>query len=384
MESYGEKSVGGLSGVSPVVSPNRRDLPRGSLYRHSKTRGYYLKIRWPGETKISYIPLTPAGKKYATKQKGIALVIARRLLHHRLKDAANLPAASKGLDSWITLFERRCALSVRSDRSVQPQSNASVCRKFAAIQQITRPVDITADDIEEYLLWLKSVGRSRKTLVNHRGTLSKFCTFLIRQGQLDSDPFDLLEPIHAPTRPPRRVPDKTVADLLAAAERAGNLYAEIMVAVHCGLRLGEIWRLRWGDIEVGPKGWTLIVGSREPTKSDSWRAVPIPAVLRTVLDRMRGGSTDQRIFAQRSKMTWIRQFKRLSEGLPVFGNGKQWHVLRSYCAIQKAKAGMTVPQLMYEMGWTSMSMAQRYINIAQAAGVAAKAQPIALHHPEAK
>ncbi len=65
--------------VSQRVSQKRRELPQGSIYKHHKTNGYYLRIRWPGEEKPCRIPLVPVGKTTATKNKAVALAIAKRI-----------------------------------------------------------------------------------------------------------------------------------------------------------------------------------------------------------------------------------------------------------------------------------------------------------------
>ena len=97
-----------------------------------------------------------------------------------------------------------------------------------------------------------------------------------------------------------------------------------------------------------------------------------------MLARADPGGPEDPMFAPAVKITWIRRFKRLSADLPVFGEvdgvGSQWHALRSFCAMQKAMRGYSTPRLMYEMGWSSMAMAERYINIAQAAGVPHRAK----------
>jgi integrase len=210
--------------------------------------------------------------------------------------------------------------------------------------------------------------RSRNTVVDHQSALNRFCRFLRRKGWIDGNPFDLLERVKASTRAPRPVPASVVTALLKKAN-GHPLYCPILIAAHCGLRLTEIRRLRWRDIHVGPKGAALMVGGTEPTKSDSWRAVPLPTFVRS---RLSPGRLDDLMFPAAAKRTWIRRLERLTADLPVFGEvkgiGAQWHALRSYCAIQKAMKGATLPQLMYELGWSSMQMAQRYINIAQAAG----------------
>jgi len=46
--------------------------------------------------------------------------------------------------------------------------------------------------------------------------------------------------------------------------------------------------------------------------------------------------------------------------------GRRWHALRGYAAMSAARRGATIIELMYQFGWTSFAMAQRYIDIAQA------------------
>jgi len=367
IDSYGEKNGGGRTRrpplVSPQVSPKRPDLPRGCLYRHAKTGGYYLKIRWPGEKKISYEPLIPHGRPHATKQKGIALALAKRRLRYRLQGEAEHAATPTHMEHWVSLFQDKCRLRARAEDSGQPKFNANVCRRFISAAGITSPGDISPDSVEDYLLGMGT--RSAKTRINHANALRLFCAFLTRQGVADN-PFLYIESMQAPARPPRRVPVRVVGQLLHRT-KGTPLHGPILVAAYCGLRLTEIRRLRWCDLE----GEAMIVGAKTPTKSHGWRVVPLPAKVRRAIGR---GDGEGLLFPAWKKKAYVDKFRALAVGLGTFGElpkgsvGNHWHALRAFCAMRHARSGMDIHRLMYLMGWKSMAMAQRYINIAQAAG----------------
>jgi len=46
--------------------------------------------------------------------------------------------------------------------------------------------------------------------------------------------------------------------------------------------------------------------------------------------------------------------------------GRRFHALRAYAAMSRARDGATLHQLMYQFGWGTADMAQRYIDVAQA------------------
>lgn len=358
--------------ASPLNGPqNKGKLKRGTLWINQRTRRYYLKIKWPADTKYSYEPLRPAQTKWATKQKGLALAIARDMIKKRLANTniANTP------QELIAEFGRKNMLKAAPDQVTRNMATVKTFLDFCGLEDMA---DITTVEIEDYLVDMKEKGKSQKTLRNHVSSLSAFCQFLKKKGCLEYNPASDVELGKVPKRPPVSIPPESIATLkqkaaVAPIEYRAELILAIEIALACGPRISEIAALRYTSVRKQDTGWTLIIGEDMPTKSKTWRNVPLPvAIVNAIMARKKSlaaGNTDF-IFHQIDLNTWGQRLRIICKGLEGFnrgGTGSLWHALRASCATQKAK-DRNMFQLMQEMGWTTLGVARQYINIAQAAG----------------
>ena len=82
-----------------------------------------------------------------------------------------------------------------------------------------------------------------------------------------------------------------VDEVEALLRKSGDHEAADVVALlfHTGLRLGELERLRWVDVQAAPGGALFLrVGHDERgTKTDEVRDVPVVAAAKAILDRRR-------------------------------------------------------------------------------------------------
>jgi len=113
------------------------------------------------------------------------------------------------------------------------------------------------------------------------------------------------------------------------------------------------------------KGDHLVVSAKRST-SEPWRVVPVSEGALDALGKRGKGC----VFGRKRKGNWCKLLSRATRGLPVFGErtgvGNAWHLLRSTWAVNMARQGATLWQLMARGGWTSPQTVMRYINIARA------------------
>jgi len=225
-------------------------VPVGCLSRHQNTGGGYFKVRYPGQERISYIALVAPGKRHATKNKTLAVEIARRAIK---RQGAEVQAAPPNITRWADAFQR--ALRHHAGE-LYTKNVAGALRRFAKAMDVHRVRDITPQAIQQYL---NGLDRAPKTKINHVNAISPFCNRLARQHDDGGDPLLANNPcrhvegpkVHHP--PPVALEDDGRAELLARAEGAG-IYSEVLAALHTGLRLGGLRALRWQDIRKGPTG----------------------------------------------------------------------------------------------------------------------------------
>lgn len=134
---------------------------------------------------------------------------------------------------------------------------------------------VTTEDLETYLARRRRThaAESRRSI---KSSFQSFYRWATRSGRIDSDPSEILAPIHVPRSYGRRAPDDVVLDGLRTATLPEK--AMILLGRMAGLRLSEITKLhardRQGDM-------LRIVG-----KGEKMRLVPINNELLEVLERL--------------------------------------------------------------------------------------------------
>jgi len=355
--------------------PTATEPPAGHLYRRNGR--WWWRVRLPGEPKARNRPLRPRGAKYATKNRRRAVAVAQVAWREAEKLFDEPPRA---LAELLDDFEQD-NLDIAKPSSAA--RNRRCIRRFLQATGITDPEQITPGLIKRHLRSLRTDhGLAPKTVVNHRGAISSFCRFLMQLDDplLDENPVRRL-PNRKEFKPsPVRVPDESIEALIdRAAAKPTDWYLAVLIARHCGLRISEIQALRGRQFERGVHNWVLIVGADAPEdeipKGRATRNVPVPGRVWKLIEPHLPADRDALLLSPRIRQTWIERLKSLTAGLPGFGTrtgvGSYWHALRAYCAMEKARAGYTLYELMSEMGWRSPEMAQRYIDIAQAGSLAA-------------
>jgi integrase/recombinase XerD len=152
--------------------------------------------------------------------------------------------------------------------------------------------DLTVADIEDYLAHLHKRQLSESSIRRKRAALSSFCQFLVSSGHLETNPVTLTD---TPTRPVQKLPHTLsvtqVLDLLNAPDRAttkGKRDAAFLELLYgSGLRVGEVTKLRWSDINFS-RGIVRVQG-----KGGKERLVPLPEQTKATLLLLRPKNTDR-------------------------------------------------------------------------------------------
>ena len=171
----------------------------------------------------------------------------------------------------------------------------------------------------------------------------------------------------------RYLSDSELSALLtAAAAESPTLHAAVMVSVACGLRQGELLRVKWADVDFERQSLRVLL-----TKNDESRAVHLPvpaadalkvlkraAVLGThIISDARGKPLDK----HKLNFRWLRV--RKAAGLKDF----RWHDLRHSCASYLAQNGASLLELGTVLGHRSLVMTQRYSHLVAGAVTAGHA-----------
>lgn len=350
----------------------------GCVWRHPKTGGFYWTLRSTlvptdrrGKSRYTKIPLVPAGKTSgATKSKAMAQQVQKRLWQQfAVPEDKQVP---RSLEAILEEFRQYNSLHASVK---QARTNTQIARRVLAEYHDGPLYQFGAGAIQQYLAHLKESHYATRSIQAHRNSLHKFCRYLVRRGILDANPTDLVE-VAAPAKtPPRYLDDlQQIATLNHLSQHAPEwLFDAACVALYAGCRLGSLVALQCQHVQPGG----LVVPLN---KTGNYTVVPLDDAmigpqLKPVLHRIKGSRTGQEpLFGKRNVRKWARRMADLTEPLEVFGElegtraGNQWHLLRSTWAVNVARRGATLWQLMAWGGWTVPTTCMRYINLARAAG----------------
>jgi len=341
--------------VPPLVPKRRREVPAGHLYQRG--RRWWWKVRFPGDSAASRIPLKPRGSPWATRDKAVAAYIARQLWQTRV-------GGEKPRDTAALLATFRQASALESSKG-QAAHNAAAVRAFLDHARID-PQEITAAAVQDHLGHLSQLGRAPATIINHRHALSRFCEFLRLRGLLDSNPARQVRPPRRTLPPPRFLDDQQVACLLDLA-RAHGLYTEVVTALYTGMRLSELRRLTWRDVR--PDRIVVLI-----SKTGKPRAIPLHPKVAKALAALPRGRPAELVFRRPSHMTWLRAFRPIAKAMPIFGEaegarvGRGWHLLRHTFASRAVQRGIDLRTVAEWMGHLDLRTTMRYAHLAPGHG----------------
>ena len=286
-------------------------------------------------------------------------------------DGATSPA------EYLAAFKQVALLTARPK---QAKAMVQVARRFLWQQGVDRPGRFTRPAVENYLSELADQGRSPKTLHNHRSALASFCRFLLDRGVLTADPCRSIRLAPLEQKLPRYLkPDELTTVLRIARER--GIWPEVCLALCTGLRLGELIRLQWSDVDLARR--VLVV---RKSKSRRPRSVPLSATALEALREQRGRIDGcAQVFPARQTWRggwryvdrprtanwWKRASRALQAAVPKFtsviGTGRAWHLFRHTFAsrIAQARPGVSPRKLAAWLGHRDLRTVAIYAHVGE-------------------
>jgi len=230
--------------------------------------------------------------------------------------------------------------------------------------------DISTRDVDEFLS-RKQDGLAASTVAKLRCALHKLYDDAIKWKLAAENPVRRARKIRV-TRDDEQftyLDREEIERLLSCEEIPEGSRALYATAILAGLRLGELYCLRWDDIDLDRRQIAVRRSFKGPTKSGKPRHVPIQPQLRRILS------------------TWKRQCPETEEGL-VFPNRKgkrrsryhdygfakhltaakcrriRFHDLRHTCAALYVMSGVPIRTVQKILGHASVTTTERYAHLA--------------------
>ncbi len=256
--------------------------------------------------------------------------------------------------------------------------NISTLRRFTGSWDKKLCNEINAGDVKCILQKMIDQGYSRGRLKSVRSAINTIFKWGIEDGVIKgvrtSPAVDIQLGRSTEEKPPQVLSLPEIQILLERArEMDHEWYPVWFMALHTGMRSGELYALEWNDVDFETKmitcsksynGRMKIIKS---TKAGYWRKVPLSIEVETFLIDLRAkNSKSEKNVLPRIPM-WRRGeaakvLREFCESLEI--NSVNFHALRACFATHLLNAGVTSPVVKKICGWTDEKVMTRYIRLA--------------------
>lgn len=273
------------------------------------------------------------------------------------------------------------SLAIRNYQPASLKKNVQLANLF--LDWVGDISTIDTVKVQDYLIHLLDKGRAVKTVRNHMSAIKVLCDFLAARGYISDNPVHGIKSLQLPQEIPVCLTDSEVKTAYKVAKRE-HMFCEVTLALNTGLRMAEMRRLKWTDVDLHRK--QLIV---KIAKGKRPRTVPLNKLSITSLisQKMRFGHMDY-VFPggkggpyrrniwdmniQRGLNWWEKKSLRplqkaistLSE-LPPGRTGRGWHALRHTFATRAILADIDVVKLRDWMGHRKIDTTLKYVHVAR-------------------
>ena len=258
-------------------------------------------------------------------------------------------------DEWIRGRRRRGELTADSAEVLR-----SRLRSLTAFA--TTVEDLRVGTIDQ---WRESIGdRAESTRRHYLSTARNFTRWLIKEGLVETNPFDDLPPVKEPRRPPRALSPDQVGRVLSAC-RTSRDRAMVSLMVQTGVRAVEVARLEMAEVDF-EAGRIRVRG-----KGGHERELPVPIeAMRDLLDYVKGdrptGSRWVFVSAagQRLQRRWVgKRLNRImrDSGVHVSQDGRSAHALRHTAASDVLEQSLDLRVVQEMLGHKHLSSTQIYL-----------------------
>lgn len=251
--------------------------------------------------------------------------------------------ANSKADRWLEddVFDDRIKVKQVYDLFLQQEHGRGSSANYEAVESIGRNwilpnignkriSSIKLGDYQAIIIKAEKAGKSRKTLSNIRGIISRFAKFCRQNGYSELYTTDLEVSKHAPMKIKKILQPEDLRTLFTSDETILNRKPAYDIYINAyrfqtvtGLRPGELIGLKWSDItphEICVKRSINVRGETTRGKNDNAiRTIPITPLIQKILDDQKNINTTGYVFQIHSEHTYYNRWKRycLYNGIPV-------------------------------------------------------------------
>jgi integrase len=163
-------------------------------------------------------------------------------------------------------------------------------------------------------------------------------------------------------------PEEANELLSALKKNSQNLYEMALIALHCGLRAGEIFSLKWSDVDFNNN--RLII---RDTKGESNRFQPMTSHVRSILTNKAKSNNGDLVYPNRHgekrkaiSKSYFETINNLgfNDGITDPRDKAVFHTLRHTYASWLAQKGLDIYEVKELLGHSTITMTERYAHLA--------------------
>lgn len=328
-------------------------------------RGVFEKVKGSGEWWICYHDADGRRRREKAGTKAVAL----RLYIKRKQQALEGVKLPENLKTRKTTFGELmdAALEYTSQNTPEGGEKRYKCRmslirdSFGAV-----PADsITPEELSRWLTEQKKKNDWRPATANRYKAFFSLCFRLgMQNGKCKTNPARLVKRLPEDNERTRFLSDEEEERIREVIERdCPEHLPELDIALHCGMRQGEQYKLLWSDVDLdGPRA------KLRKTKNKSTRYAPLNEVARKALLQLTEGiEEDQECLfmgergapLKKPRYWWDKVIREA--GIEDF----HWHDLRHTFASRLVMAGVDLRTVAQLLGHKTLQMVMRYSHLSQ-------------------
>jgi integrase len=155
---------------------------------------------------------------------------------------------------------------------------------------------LTSGRIRDWMNWAAEKGMSGRRINTVLQSMRVAVRYAVNREELDRDPFSKIGEAEEQPREKGVLTPGEVARLIAAPVSDPRYRLAVLLGALCGMRMGEVRGLEWGDIEDGliriRHNWQNMEGLKNPkckggAVRENPRTVPLPSSVAAILETVR-------------------------------------------------------------------------------------------------
>ena len=330
----------------------------------------YLDCYHNGHRSYEYLKLylVPETDDKAVRQNAAAMRKAEATLKDRLRELKKLPPSNKRfvqesvpqtgltLSEWLARF-----------KEIQRSRGVKCLRAIDQLCSIFIGMGNSDVKLMEYLKtgYKTADGRllKSKTIFNRQCTLITALNVAVREGLIPSNPMDKLSR-HERAKTNRGKREYLTIDevkaLIATPCRREDIKNAYLFACNCGLRLGDVRKLKWGDITKDGDKWMLSVVMN---KSEKPVHIPLGVQARRWLPKRKGADTDSLVFGGLPRDTHINAHLKIWTAKAGITKAVTYHTSRHTFATMLLALGADLYTVSKLLGHSKIKNTQVYAEI---------------------